>query len=39
LAIGHHHIRRVKDIFDPEDVLNPDVMLSDRVLVDDLKPL
>jgi FAD/FMN-containing dehydrogenase len=33
------YMRRVKDIFDPDDMLNPDVMLSDRALADDLKPL
>jgi FAD/FMN-containing dehydrogenase len=33
------YMRRVKDIFDPDGVLNPDVMFSDRVLTDDLKPL
>jgi FAD/FMN-containing dehydrogenase len=30
-------MRRVKEIFDPEDLLNPDVMFSDRQLTDDLK--
>jgi hypothetical protein len=33
------HMRRVKEIFDPDGVLNPDVMFSDRALTDDLKPL
>jgi FAD/FMN-containing dehydrogenase len=31
------YMRRVKDIFDPDDLLNPDVMFSDRALIDDLK--
>jgi FAD/FMN-containing dehydrogenase len=30
-------MRRVKEIFDPEDLLNPDVMFSQRKLTDDLK--
>jgi glycolate oxidase len=30
------YMRRVKNIFDPEDRLNPDVMFSDRKLTDDL---
>jgi FAD/FMN-containing dehydrogenase len=30
------YMRRVKDIFDPEDVLNPGVMFGDRSLVDDM---
>jgi len=33
------HMRRVKEIFDREGILNPDVMFSDRALTDDLKPL
>lgn len=30
-------MRRVKEAFDPEDMLNPDVMFSTRALTDDLK--
>lgn len=30
------YMRRVKDIFDPDDELNPDVMFSTRALTDDL---
>ena len=30
------HMRRVKQIFDPDDLLNPDVMFSERALTDDL---
>jgi FAD/FMN-containing dehydrogenase len=33
------HMRRVKAIFDPDNVLNPDVMFSDRALTDDLRPV
>jgi glycolate oxidase len=33
------HMRRVKEIFDPDGTLNPEVMFSDRALTDDLKPL
>jgi FAD/FMN-containing dehydrogenase len=32
-------MRRVKDAFDPHDLLNPEVMFSDRALTDDLKPI
>jgi glycolate oxidase len=31
------YMRRVKEIFDPNDLLNPDVMFGDRALTDDLK--
>ncbi len=31
------YMRRVKQIFDPEDLLNPEVMFSDRALTDDMK--
>ena len=37
---GEHiigYMRRVKDIFDPGGVLNPDVMFSDRPLTEDMK--
>jgi FAD/FMN-containing dehydrogenase len=33
------YMRRVKAVFDPDDVLNPEVMFSDRALTDDMKPL
>ena len=33
------HMRRVKQIFDPDDLLNPDVMFSERALTDDLRPV
>ena len=39
---GEHmmqYMRRAKRIFDPDDVLNPGVMFSDRALTDDLKPV
>lgn len=39
---GEHmmqYMRRVKAIFDPDNVLNPDVMFSDQALTDDLRPL
>jgi glycolate oxidase len=32
------YMRRVKEIFDPDDLLNPDAMFSTRTLVDDLRP-
>lgn len=32
------YMRRVKAIFDPDDLLNPDAMFSTRALVDDLRP-
>jgi glycolate oxidase len=32
-------MRRVKEVFDPTGLLNPDVMFSDRALTDDLRPL
>jgi glycolate oxidase len=31
------YMRRVKAIFDPDDLLNPDVMFSTRALIDDLR--
>jgi FAD/FMN-containing dehydrogenase len=33
------HMRRVKQIFDPDGLLNPDVMFSERSLTDDLGSL
>jgi glycolate oxidase len=33
------YMRRVKQVFDPDDLLNPDVMFSTRTLTDDLRPL
>ncbi len=33
------YMRRVKEIFDPDDLLNPEVMFSERALTDDMKPL
>jgi FAD/FMN-containing dehydrogenase len=33
------YMRRVKQIFDPHDALNPDVMFSDRALTDQMKEL
>ena len=33
------YMRQVKAIFDPDDLLNPDVMFNDRALTDDMKPL
>ena len=33
------YMRRVKEVFDPDDLLNPEVMFSDRALTDDLKPI
>ena len=33
------YMRRVKDSFDSDDLLNPEVMFSDRALTDDLKPI
>jgi FAD/FMN-containing dehydrogenase len=32
-------MRRVKETFDPDDLLNPDVMFSTRALTDDMKPI
>jgi len=32
-------MRRVKEAFDPDDALNPDVMFGTRSLTDDLKPI
>jgi len=32
------YMRRLKQIFDPADILNPDVMFSNRSLTDDLDP-
>jgi FAD/FMN-containing dehydrogenase len=31
------YMRRVKEIFDPDDLLNPEVMFGERALTDDLK--
>ncbi len=33
------YMRRVKEAFDPDDLLNPEVMFSDRALTDNLKPI
>lgn len=33
------YMHRVKEIFDPDNVLNPDVMFSERGLTDDLRPV
>jgi glycolate oxidase len=33
------YMRRVKEVFDPDDLLNPEVMFSARALTDDLKPI
>jgi FAD/FMN-containing dehydrogenase len=33
------YMRQVKTAFDPDDVLNPDVMFSDRALTDDMRPV
>jgi FAD/FMN-containing dehydrogenase len=33
----HGDMRRIKDILDPEDLLNPVVMFTDSSLVDNLK--
>jgi glycolate oxidase len=33
------YMRRVKEVFDPDDLLNPDVMFSARALTDDLRPI
>ena len=33
------YMRRIKAAFDPDDLLNPDVMFSNRSLIDDLMPL
>jgi FAD/FMN-containing dehydrogenase len=33
------YMRRVKETFDPDDLLNPDVMFSERALTDDLGKL
>ncbi len=33
------YMRRVKEIFDPDDLLNPEVMFSTRALTDDLRPM
>jgi FAD/FMN-containing dehydrogenase len=33
------HMRQVKKIFDPDDLLNPDVVFSERALTDDLGPV
>ncbi len=31
------YMRQIKEIFDPDDLLNPDVMFSDRGITDDIK--
>jgi D-lactate dehydrogenase len=33
------YMRRVKHIFDPDDVLNPGVMFGNRTLTDDMQAL
>lgn len=33
------YMRRVKGLFDPHDILNPEVMFSDRELTADMKPV
>lgn len=33
------YMRRVKEIFDPGDLLNPEVMFGNRPITDDMKPL
>ena len=33
------YMQRVKAIYDPEDLFNPDVMFSDRALTDDMRPV
>jgi FAD/FMN-containing dehydrogenase len=33
------YMRQVKEAFDPQGVLNPEVMFSDRALTDDMKPV
>jgi FAD/FMN-containing dehydrogenase len=33
------YMRQVKEVFDPDDLLNPEVMFSNRALTDDLKPI
>jgi len=33
------YMRRVKEVFDPDDLLNPDVIFSARALTDDLRPI
>ena len=33
------HMRRVKQAFDPQDALNPDVMFSERALTDEMKEM
>jgi glycolate oxidase len=33
------YMRGVKEIFDPDDLFNPNVMFSNRALTDDLKPM
>ena len=33
------YMRRVKQIFDPDEQFNPDVMFSDRALTDDMAPI
>jgi len=33
----YDYMRQIKEIFDPQDLLNPDVMFSDRAIADDIK--
>ena len=33
----YDYMRQIKEIFDPQDLLNPDVMFSDRKIADDIK--
>lgn len=33
------YMRQVKELFDPDDLLNPEVIFSDRALTDDLNPI
>ncbi|RZN36326.1 MAG: FAD-binding oxidoreductase [Methanosarcinales archaeon] len=33
----YDYMRQIKDMFDPQDLLNPDVMFSDREITDDIK--
>ena len=33
----YDYMRQIKEIFDPQDLLNPDVMFSDREIADDIK--
>ncbi|MCD6146241.1 MAG: FAD-binding oxidoreductase [Methanosarcinales archaeon] len=33
----YNYMRQIKEIFDPDDILNPDVMFSDRHITEDIK--